>query len=133
MKTLCKIVLGAIIALPIIAGALDFKQIESSGVQRMYSAKTSVVSSHTATGYGLGWSLYAVGGTADFTIKYSSMVAGDPNVNASSKSYILAGAVKSGEFKAMVFNPLISIDRIDAATTVYIDIPYLAPRAPGAF
>ncbi len=133
MNTLCKFVLGLVFAFPLVAGALEFKQIESSGVQRHYAAKTSAVSSHTATGYGLSWSLYAVGGTADFSIKYSSVAGGDPNVNLSSLAYVLSGQNVRGEFKAMVRNPIISIDRIDAATTIYVDIPYLAPRAPGAF
>lgn len=129
MKILC----GILLVIPLLAGALDFKQIESSGVQRLYAARTSSVSSHTASGYGLGWSLYAAGGAADFTIKYSSVAGGNQNVNASSTVYVLSGQSISGEFRAMVINPLISIDRIDAATTVYLQIPYLAPRAPGSF
>lgn len=133
MKTLSRIVLGALVALPLIAGALDFKTLEGPGVQRLYSARTSAVSSHTVSGYGLGWSAYASGGTADFVIKYSSVNGGDPSVNASSTVYILNGQQIGGEFKAMVANPIIRIERIDAATTIYIDIPYLAPRAPGAF
>jgi len=133
MKTLCRIVIGALIALPLIASALNFKQIESSGAQRLYAARTSATSSHTASGYGLGWNLYAVGGTADFRIWHSTVAGGASSVNVSSTVYILSGQSMSGEFKAMVFNPSISIDRIDAATTVYIEVPYLAPRAPGAF
>ena len=133
MKILCRLVLGALIALPVIAPALDFKQIESSGAQRLYAAKTSATSSNTVSGYGLGWSLYAAGGTADFRIWHSTVAGGANSVNVSSTVYILSGQAMSGEFKAMVFNPSISIDRIDAATTVYIEIPYLAPRAPGAF
>ena len=133
MKNFCKIILGAIFALPVLAGALDFKQIESAGVQRMYSARTSAASTHTASGYGIAWSVYLVGGSADFSIKYSSVAGGDPNVNISSTVYGLAGQSLRGRFSAMVFNPIISIDRISAATTAYIDIPYLAPRAPGAF
>ena len=133
MKTLCRIILGVLVALPVLSGALDFKQIESSGVQRMYAARTSVVSSHSATGYGLGWSVYMAGGSADFTIKYSSVAGGNPNVNISSTVYALAGQSVRGAFKAMVMNPILSIDRIDANTTAYIEVPYLAPRAPGAF
>ena len=133
MKILCKLVLVAMIALPVVSTALDFKQIESSGAQRLYAARTSAASSHTASGYGLGWSLYAVGGTADFRIWHSTVAGGASSVNVSSTVYILSGQSMSGEFKAMVFNPSISIDRIDSATTVYIEVPYLAPRAPGAF
>ena len=133
MKTMCKFILGLIIALPFVAGALDFKTIESSGVQRMYAAKTSSISSHSATGYGLGWSIYMVGGTADFTIKYSSVTGGDPNINISSTVYALSGQSVRGRFSAMVKNPILSIDRIDSATTAYIEIPYLAPKAPGSF
>ena len=133
MKTMCRIVLGALLALPVIVSALDFKQIESSGAQRMYAARTSATSSHTASGYGLGWSIATVGGTADFRIWHSTVAGGASSVNVSSTVYILSGQSMSGEFRAMVFNPSLSIDRIDAATTVYIEIPYLAPRAPGAF
>ena len=129
-----KFVWSLLVLMPVLAFSLDFKQLESSGVQLMYAARTSAVSTHTAVGYGLGWSLYAVGGTADFTIKYSSVAEGDPNVNSSSTVYILSGQSMSGEFKAMVYTPIISIDRIDTpGTTVYIEVPYLAPRAPGAF
>ena len=133
MKNLCRLILGAVIAFPFLASALDFKQIESSGVQRLYAARTSAISSNTVTGYGLGWSLYAVGGTADFRINYSSSIGTSPDVNMSSTVYLLQGQSLSGEFKAMVYNPNITIDRIDSATTIYIEIPYLAPRAPGAF
>lgn len=133
MKTLCKFVLGLTLALPLLASALDFKQIESSGAQRLYAAKTSAISSHTVSGYGLGYSLYAVGGSADFRIFHSTVAGGSNFVNVSSTVYLLQGQSINGEFRAMVFNPSISIDRIDAATTIYIEVPYLAPRAPGAF
>lgn len=116
------------------ANALDFKTIENRGVYKLYAARTSSVSTHTVSGVGIAWSVYTVGGSADFTIKYSTINNGDPNVNASSKAFALNGVPMGDVFKAIVNNPVISVDRIDQpGTTIYVDIEYLAPRAPDSF
>ena len=123
--------LGALSFAVGLAQAIEFKTIESPGVYKVFSSRTSSISTHVAVGYGLAWSVYAVGGTADFEVKYSSITNGDPDVNRSSTSYALQGVPMGGPFTAIVLNPTIYISRIDAATTVYIDIPHLEPRSPG--
>lgn len=105
--------------------------VEGSGVQNLYSARTSSVSSHTASGWMLGWNVTAIGGTADFQIKHSTVAGGDLNVNASSTIYVLSGQSVNDSARGMVRNPLILITRIDADTTVYIDIAILGERGDG--
>lgn len=111
----------------------SFKTLEDAGVQKNYAAKTSSPSSHTATGFLSSWSVEAVGGTADFVIKHSTVAGGNPDVNISSTIYALAGEALSDNARGRVVNPMIVITRLDAATTVYIDITTLAPRATGAY
>lgn len=113
------------------AAAIDFKVHEQYGAERQYAARTSSVSTHTVTGYGLSYSLEAVGGTADFIVSHSTCM-GDNAVNSSSTTYLLASEPFSNRFEGLVINPSILITRIDAATTVYVDIQYLFPRGGGA-
>lgn len=122
----------ALTAVALAAGG--WTALEQRGVYRLYSARTSSVSTHTASGIGLAWSVRVDGGTADFEIKYSSVAAGNPNVNLSSTVYLLDGEKISDSFVALVRNPTIHVKRIDQpGTTVYIDISRLEPRQPGDF
>ena len=114
------------------ASAQDFKTIESRGAYNVYSASTSAISTHTVSGYGLSWSVKTAGGTANFQIKHSTS-NGDPNVNLSSSIYVASGEEVSSDVRGMARNLTIHLTRLDTAATVYIDIEYLAPRAPGAF
>lgn len=117
-----------------LAQAQTFQTIEAPGVQINYEARTSVVSSHTVSGYLLSWNVSAVGGTADFVVKHSTIAAADPNVNVSSTIYVLSGQSVSDKAVGRMKNAMILITRIDTpGTTVYVDMVYLAPRAPGAF
>ena len=111
----------------------SFKTLEDAGVQMMYSAKTSAASSHTATGYLAGWSVLSVGGTADFVVKHSTYAGGSVDVNISSTIYATDGVSVTESALGRVVNPMIVITRLDAATTVYIDIGYLKARAPGNY
>jgi hypothetical protein len=128
---------GILISVMAYSRAIDFKNFEQYGVEQLYSARTSATSSHTVSGFMTGWSLKAVGGTADFEIKHSTS-GGNLSVSSmtvvSSTVYLLNGEAIRQDTSGMVRNPLIHIKRIDTpGTTVYIDITYLAPRAPGAF
>ena len=125
-----------------LASGIDFNTLETRGAKRTYSARTSAVSSHTVTGILLSYSVSAVGGTLDFEIKHSTISSinlssttqsSNLDVNKSSTIYVLSGQSLSDDAKAMVVNPLIYVIRIDAATTGYIDIDYIAPRTPDAF
>ena len=113
--------------------AIAPKTLEDFGAQRLYSARSSAVSSHTVSGYLLSWSLTAIGGAVDFEVKHTTSTGSDGNVNTSSTIYALQGQVISDTAGALVNNPILLITRIDAATTAYIDISYLAPRDRGNY
>lgn len=115
------------------AQAQDFKTIESRGVYQVYSSSTASISTHSIAGYALSWSVKAVGGSANFEIKHSTWYGGNPNINLSSSTYLAAGETISDDVRGMVRNMVLHVTRLDSATTVYVDIPYLSPRAPGAF
>ena len=116
----------------IAAYSIDFKTREQYGAERQYAARTSAISTHVVTGYGMSYSIEAVGGTADFVVRHSTWLGGDIEVNRSSTVYALDGEPLSNRFAGIIVNPNILITRIDAATTIYVDIQYLAPRGGGA-
>ena len=123
----------ALLCLAAKSQAIETKTLETIGVEQRYAARSSIVSSHTVSGFGLSWSVYAVGGAADLIVKHSTVVAGGYAASTSSTIYVLSGQNVSDKFYGLVKNPILLISRIDAATTVYVDIGYLSPRAPGNF
>ena len=126
------VIVGILAAVPLYA--LDFKLKESSGVEMLYSKRVSAISSHTVTGYGLSWSVKAVGGTADFHIKHSTIAGANVEVNRSSTVYVLSGETVEDSFSGLVVNPLLLIERIDQpGCTVYVEIGYLKARGKGSF
>ncbi len=142
MKKLLFYAAAAVAILAATAHALNTKYLEDYGASRTYSARTSIVSSHTVTGILVGWSVMTQGGSADFEVKHSTNYQwldanyppGDPNVNDSSTIYVLAGQEVHASERGFVVNPTILITRIDQpGTTAYVLIQYLAPRYPGEF
>ena len=131
-----------VVALAPLAIALKLTNHEVVGMPQLYEARTSVVSTHVVTGLLSSWSVYAVGGTADFEFKYSTSVAvpyaaknvyANSSVIVSSTIYLTDGMQVGDLEDGMVINPLIFIKRIDSpGTTVYVDISYITPR-PGEF
>lgn len=107
--------------------AVDWKTKEGFGAQVYYSTKTSVVSTHSVSGYITTWSVAVIGGTADFEIKHTTSVPGS-FIQTSSTVYLSAGSSISDTPVGIMLNPVIYLKRIDAATTVYLDIGYLTSR-----
>lgn len=139
-------ILAALMALaPSRARAIETRFYEQYGVHMTYAARTSNVSTHTVAGILVGYSMLAVGGTADFEFKHSTVAwmvdpsftpapNTDPNINLSSTSYLLNGIALNNTEHGFVTNPVIYLKRIDQpGTTVYIYIDYLKPRYPGEF
>lgn len=111
------------------ASAETFKTLEDSGVEMIYSKRVSDISSHSITGIGMSWSVKAVGGTADFHIKHSTIAGASVEVNRSSTVYVLSGESVKDSFGGIVVNPVLLIERIDQpGCTVYVDIKYLKRR-----
>lgn len=127
-KTLAGILILAGLLLPRVAGAVEFKLLEQHGIPFPYSAKTSQTSSHSVVGIGLNWAIITDGGGADFRLWYSTGAGSNFTVVTSSTFYTTDGAAINNTFGAIIYNPSISIDRIDAATTAYIDILYLQKK-----
>lgn len=123
----------ALLAFAAPAAALEFKTLESPGVEMFYSSRAYVASSHTVTGYLASWSIKITGGTGEFEVKHSTIAGGNPNVNLSSTVYVASGETISAGAKGAVVNPLIWVKTLDAGATAYIDIQYLKRRAPGVF
>ena len=111
----------------------SFKTLEDAGVQTVYSARTSSASSHTVTGFLASWSVLSVGGSVDFVVKHSTRAGASVDVNISSVIYTTDGTPVSDKALGRVVNPMIVIQRLDSATTAYIDISYLKERAPGNY
>lgn len=134
MKTILKavavLVLLAAAAVP--ARALSSLTKEGYGVEVIYSSSTTNVTTHTVTGIMSEFTVTAIGGTADFIFKASSSTTRGAysgyNVNASSAVTVLAGTFYRDRSMGLVENPIINVSRIDANTTVYVDIQYLKPR-----
>lgn len=126
------------LGLAIKARAIETHTIETFGAEILYSARTSSVSTHTVTGMMTSYSVTAIGGTCDFTVRHSTNPAGtdfvsDNSVNIGSKTFVLSGQSIAVNQKAIVMNPQLIIERIDANTTAYVLIQYLKTRFPGEY
>lgn len=124
---------GFVISIASMALALDPVTLEEIGVPTTFAAKTSVTTTMRAVGIPLAYKVKAEGGTADFTIGVSSQNTGAYTVQTSSTIYVLQGSSQAVEstFRAISYNPVLIITRIDAATTVYVTIDYLKQRHDG--
>ncbi len=132
MRIRFAVTLGLVLALAgSVAMARSFKLHDDYGVQQYASWKTSVVSSQPAVGYMTSFSVLAVGGAAEFRVQHATGSGSGFAVNISSVIYLTNGVSYSDTNEGIVWNPMIEITRLDAATTVYTDIGYLAPRTDG--
>lgn len=123
------LIFGVIACVAIKAMAINFLTKENFGTQQYYSLRTSAASSATVTGFLVSWDVSAVGGSADITISHSTGTGSGFTLNYSSTIYLLSGQTVKDAPGGIMINPTINVARLDAGTTVYIDMSYLGPRA----
>lgn len=131
MKTICLLLL--MLAAATVARALEPKTFEQFGVQQTYSARVSATSTHTVSGLMTSWSVLTVGGGGAFHLIHATGTGTGFTSQISSTIYVTAGIAIFDMPKGLVVNPQLSLDALDAATTAYIDISYLAPRERGSY
>ena len=86
-------------------------------------------------GLGVGYAIYAQGGTADYYVKHTTKTYGGSfgvGVTVSSVTSatisITSGAVVSYEFKSVTTNPAIIIDALGPSTSAHVYIDYCETR-----
>lgn len=122
--------LFAVVLLAAAAFALEPKLQEQFGMPQYYSVNASATSTHTVTGMVVSWSVLTTGGGCAFHIESSSGTGFTRIV--SSTIYTGNGINVDDLPRARTDGGFwLSLDAVDAATTAYIDIGYLAPRSPG--